>query len=68
MFVAMAGLHGCMPNCSEDYTDYNAAVDSMAELHDLSEEQKETLRNDGIIELDIHVQGNEYIEIVPIAW
>lgn len=63
-YVAHAGLHGYMPNCSEVYDSYLAAVESMALLHELGRRRRAQLRRDGYLELNLHRDGNEYIEIV----
>ena len=46
-YIAMAGLHGYLPNYSEAYDTYDM----------------ETLRNTGYLELELHIHGNEYCEI-----
>ncbi len=62
-YIAMAGLHGCLPNCCEVYEDYESAVDSMASLHELGKNRKRELKRNGYLELNIHRDGNEYVEI-----
>jgi len=62
-YIAMAGLHGCMPNCCEAHDDYESAVESMASLHELGKNRTRELKRDGYLELNIHRDGNEYIEI-----
>lgn len=64
-YVAIAGLHGCMPNACEAHETYNSAVDSMAELHELGKKRKAELKSDGYIELNLGRDGNEYAEITP---
>jgi hypothetical protein len=41
-----------------------AAVDSMAIIHELGQRRRRALSRDGYLELNIHRDGNEYIEIV----
>lgn len=62
-YVAMAGLHGYIPNVCESHDDYASAVDSMASLHELGRDRKRSLKRDGYLELNIQRDGNEYIEI-----
>lgn len=62
-FIAMAGLHGCMPNYCEVFGDYRGAVDSLVELHELGKRRARELRKDGCIELNLNRDGNEYAEV-----
>ncbi len=62
-YHAMAGLHGCMPNTSEVFEDYNSAVDSLADLHELGRNRSRELRRDGYLELSLERDGNEYAEV-----
>ena len=62
-FHGLAGLHGCMPNANDVCDTYDAAVDSMVQLHELGRKRERILRRDGYIELSLHRDGNEYIEI-----
>ena len=63
-YIAMAGLHGCLPNVSESHDDYALAVESMASLHELGKNRTRELKKNGCLELNLHRDGNEYIEIV----
>lgn len=63
-YIAMAGLHGCLPQTSESYDNYDDAVESMASLHELGRNRTRQLKKDGYIELNLHRDGNEYAEIV----
>lgn len=62
-YIAMAGLHGCLPQTCYAHNSYNDAVNDMADLHDLNRTRKAELRKYGYLELDLHEDGNEYIEI-----
>ena len=62
-FIAMAGLHGCIPNVCGSFDDLESAVDSMASLHELGKGRRRELKRDAYLELDLHRDGNEYIEI-----
>ena len=62
-FIAMAGIHGCMPNYCASCDTYHDAVDSLISLHDLGRKRAKELRADGYIELNMQRDGNEYAEI-----
>lgn len=62
-YIAMSGLHGCMPNVCESHETQKAAVESMASLHELGKKRTATLRRDLYLELNLSRDGNEYIEI-----
>jgi len=62
-YIAMAGLHGYMPNMCESHETYEGAVDSLASLHDLGKNRRAELKRNGYIELNLHRDGNEYAEI-----
>lgn len=62
-FIATAGLHGYMPNVCEVYDSIRDAAESMASIHDLGKNRTARLRKDCYLELDLHRDGNEYIEI-----
>lgn len=73
-FIAMAGLHGYLPNTCDVYDTYSAACESMIQLHDLQWKRVDpethhflpgakTLRQNGYLELNLDVDGNEYCEV-----
>jgi len=62
-YIAMAGLHGYLPNYSEAYDTYEAAVEDLVDMNELEQADMETLRNTGYLELELHIHGNEYCEI-----
>lgn len=61
--IAMAGIHGCMPNVCEVYESVADAVDSMAQIHELGRDRTRRLRRDCYLELNCKRDGNEYIAI-----
>ena len=64
MFIAMAGLHGCLPNYTAEHDTYDSAVEDLSSIHELTQELQEQLRKDGTLELDLAIHGNAYCEIV----
>ena len=66
MYSAIAGLKGYMPNLIEIFDNYDLAVEFLAEVHEMTEDQALILEEDGYIDLDLHMQGNEYCEITLI--
>lgn len=62
-WIGMAGLHGCLPATCDVYDSAADAAESMAQIHDLGKRRRAELRRDLYLELDIHRDGNEYIEI-----
>jgi len=63
-YVAMAGLHGCMPIYKTVLDSYNDAVNNLSDLHELGRRRRQELKRDGYLELNLHRDGNEYCEIV----
>ena len=63
-FVAMAGLHGCLPNFTSDCETFESAVDVLADLHQLGLRRRASLKASGYVELNLGRDGNEYAEIV----
>ena len=62
-YIAMAGLHGCMPNFCTSCNTFNDAVEVLADLHELGKTRKKRLHADHCIELNLKRDGNEYAEI-----
>jgi hypothetical protein len=62
-YIAMAGLHGCLPQYIAVHETYDSAVEGLTQLHELSGEESAELYEDGSLELDLHIHGNEYCEI-----
>lgn len=62
-FIAMAGIHGCTPQCREAFPEVGQAAMYLAEIHELSEEQTKQLEKDMYLELNIFQYGNDYCKI-----
>ena len=64
-FIAMAGLHGYLPQTCEVFGNKGDAVNYLVELHELPPfgRKAKELRKDSYTELDLHKDGNEYAEI-----
>lgn len=64
-YIAMAGLHGCIPNYCDVYASFDDAVESLCQVHDLgpySRFRKE-LKKHGYTELNLRKHGNAYAEV-----
>jgi hypothetical protein len=66
-YLAMAGLHGCLPNFSACCDTYEDAVTTLADLHNLGRDRTRELRERGTLELTPNRDGNEYCEITSCA-
>lgn len=62
-YVAMAGLHGYMPNCCTSCETKGQAAEYLGQIHELSANKIRLLRRDMYLELDLATHGNEYCEI-----
>jgi len=62
-YIAMAGLHGYLPNYCGASDSYAGAVDDLAFLHDLGRKRTAALKRDSYLELNLQRDGNEYAEI-----
>ena len=62
-YIAMAGMHGCLPNICESHESLTDAVGSMANLHALGRERRQALKREKYLELSLTRDGNEYVEI-----
>lgn len=65
-WIAMAGLHGCMPNVCERFDRKADAVAFLSDLHDLRWYRTgaiKELRETGFATLDLREFGNEYISV-----
>lgn len=76
-YIAMAGLHGCLPNYCDVYASYDDAVEGLCQIHDLGKYSKfrKELKKFGYTELRLYSEqinggfwveghGNEYAQIV----
>ena len=61
-WIAMAGLHGCLPTFCTATESHGAAVDTLADLHELGQRRRRRLSRDNYLELNPD-DGNEYAEI-----
>jgi hypothetical protein len=62
-YIAMAGLHGCLPQYCTSCDTYNDAVETLADLHELGRSRRQELKRNGYLALDARQDGNEYCEI-----
>lgn len=66
-FIAMSGDHGCIPDYCDVFPEYQAAVDSLADMFSLGRTRKARLFADRILELKPNFNedsfGAEYCEI-----
>ena len=63
MFVAMAGLPGCIPNYAQEHDTYVSAVEDLTQIHELNLEEITELSKSGYLTLDLEKHGNAYCEI-----
>jgi len=63
-YIAMAGIHGCLPQYCSTHDNYNNAVEDLAQLHELGKNRTKELKKDGYLELNMKKDGNEYCEII----
>lgn len=65
-YIAMAGLHGCLPNYCEPFRTKRAAIESLIDVHDVpryGRVARELRSRVGYAELSLPLHGNEYAEI-----
>lgn len=62
-FIAMAGLHGYIPNTCQSYDTLDAAVDDLSTTHELGKKRRAALKRDLYLELNLKRDGNEYCSI-----
>lgn len=62
-FIAMGGLHGCLPSHCEVYDNYEDAVSGLTDIYELGKRRAELLRKNGGLELNMRRDGNQYVEI-----
>ena len=64
-WIGMAGMRGYLPNYCEVFASEESAIDSLLDLHDLSDRSKyaRELRQYGYTDLILHKHGNEYCEV-----
>ena len=62
-YVGMAGLMGYLPQTCNSYDSLNAAVEGLADIHELGRDRKRILKRDMFLSLNLKRDGNEYCEI-----
>jgi len=62
-YIAMAGLHGYLPQLVELCETREEAVDALAQVHELGRDRRRALKRNGYLELNLRRDGNEYAEI-----
>lgn len=62
-YVGMVGIGGCLPSFCDVYENRKQAIESLADICELSKRQRMELKKFGITDLKKN-QGNEYAEIV----
>jgi hypothetical protein len=63
-YIAMAGLHGYLPQYCQSYDNYIDAVSGLAQLHEIGKSRSRELKKYSYLELNLHRDGNEYCEII----
>ena len=62
-YIAMAGLYGCLPQYCSSHDSLDNAVDDLADMSELGRDRRRALKRDLYLGLNLHRDGNEYIEI-----
>jgi len=64
-YIAMAGLHGCLPQACEAFDTRTGAVEYLVSLHELEHFTgiRAELKQTGYAELVLHRHGNEYCSV-----
>lgn len=62
-YIAMAGLHGYLPQFCCSCETHEDAIDTLVDLHELSKLARRQLALNDYLEMNLHRQGNEYCEI-----
>lgn len=78
-YVGMAGLRGYLPNFCELYDSFESACESLIDMHDVGWEMveedvlpmtieafegaEEDLHEFGSADIDLHIHGNEYMQV-----
>ena len=65
-YIAMAGLSGYLPQYCDVFQDFDSAVESLCDLHEIpiSGTLASELANTYHVSLDLKKHGNEYAEII----
>jgi len=62
-YIAMSGIHGCLPQYCASHSTIRDAVEDLATLHEIGKNRQRTLRHDLYLELNSERDGAEYCEI-----
>ena len=62
-WIAMAGVHGCIPNYLDCYEAHDHAVEMLRQLHDLGPMQRMELKRFSFLLLNLDRDGNAYCSI-----
>lgn len=62
-YIALGGLHGCLPSHCEVYDSEQDAVSAMVDMYELGKKRSRVLARDLSLELNSKRDGNEYVEI-----
>lgn len=62
-YLATSGSYGCIPDHLQSHSDWQSAVEDLAELFELSEQATTLLQVHGYINLGLE-HGADYCEIV----
>jgi hypothetical protein len=62
-YIAMAGLHGFLPQTCEVFDTARDAADFLADVHELGKNRRAKLQSQKYLELNLKRDGNEYAEI-----
>lgn len=63
-YIAMGGVHGCLPSHCEVYETWQEAVTALVDQYELGKKRARVLARDKALELNNKRDGNEYVEIV----
>lgn len=63
-YIAMGGLHGCLPSHCDVYETWQDAVTALVDQYELGKKRASVLRRNLSLELNSKRDGNEYVEIV----
>ena len=62
-YIAMAGLHGCLPQYCSSHDTLTNAVDDLADMSELGRDRRRALKRELYLGLNIRRDGNEYLKI-----
>jgi len=62
-YIAMAGLHGYLPNYVQEHETHQDAVEDLTHIHELNPDEISWLQKGSYLELNLETHGNAYCEI-----